>query len=137
MPMLTRNPVLHYIFSQMGLAEERGLGLGSLRKRAVDAGVPLPHFKWKSPYLTLTIFRNAEALASEVAGPTAMEGLAGDKKATWDIISRYGSMSTRELMERTGIEERKAQRILRSLGDSGLLRRLGKGRATRYELALV
>ncbi len=136
-PMLSRNPVLHYIFSQMGLAEERGLGLTSLRKCAEDARLPLPQYKWESPYLTLTIYRNGEALASEVAGPAAMERLTGDKKAAWDIISIYGSTTTRELMERTGIEERKAQRILRSLGDSGLLRRVGKGRATRYELAPV
>ena len=136
-PMLSRNPVLHYIFSQMGLAEERGLGLKSLRKCAEDARLPLPQYKWESPYLTLTIYRNGEALASEVAGPAAMERLTGDKKAAWDIISIYGSITTRELMERTGIEERKAQRILRSLGDSGLLRRVGKGRATRYELAPV
>ncbi len=31
-PMLSRNPVLHYIFSRMELAEERGLGLESLRE---------------------------------------------------------------------------------------------------------
>ena len=133
-PMLSRNPVLHYIFSQMGLAEERGLGLKSLRKCAEDASLPLPQYKWESPYLTLTIYRNAEALALEVAGPTALERLTGDKKAAWDIISRYGSITTRGLMERAGIEERKAQRVLRSLVDSGLLRQVGKGRATRYEL---
>src|SRR5690606_29468173 len=30
-PMLSRNPVLHYVFSEMKLAEERGLGLASLK----------------------------------------------------------------------------------------------------------
>jgi ATP-dependent DNA helicase RecG len=33
-PMLSRNPVLHFVFSQMDLAEERGLGLKSMKQRA-------------------------------------------------------------------------------------------------------
>ena len=67
-PMLSRNPVLHYIFSRMELAEERGLGLTSLRQGAEDAGLPLPQYSWNAPYLTLTLYRSAVALAVEVAG---------------------------------------------------------------------
>ena len=33
-PMLSRNPVLHYVFARMELAEERGLGLVSMKRRA-------------------------------------------------------------------------------------------------------
>ena len=41
-PMLSRNPELHYVFSRMELAEERGLGLRSLRSEAQTAGLPFP-----------------------------------------------------------------------------------------------
>ncbi len=41
-PMLSRNPVLHYVFARMELAEERGLGLRSMKRRAEQAGLPLP-----------------------------------------------------------------------------------------------
>jgi len=33
-PMKSRNPVLHYVFSRMGFAEEQGYGLSSLKRLA-------------------------------------------------------------------------------------------------------
>ncbi|MDE0270764.1 MAG: hypothetical protein OXP11_06110, partial [Gammaproteobacteria bacterium] len=65
-PMLSRNPLLHYVFSQMKLAEERGLGLKSLRLLATRAQLPLPRYRWRAPYLVLTIYRSADALAREL-----------------------------------------------------------------------
>jgi predicted transcriptional regulator len=38
-----------------------------------------------------------------------------------------------EVMKRS-LDERKVQRILKKLHDSGLVRRFGKGRATRYTI---
>ncbi len=46
-PMLSRNPILHYVFAQMDLAEERGLGLKSMKERAERAGLPLPAYTWQ------------------------------------------------------------------------------------------
>ena len=132
-PMLSRNPVLHYIFSRMELAEERGLGLKSLRRCAEDAGLPLPQYRWKAPYLTLTLYRSAAALATEVAGPAAMGSLTPDRKAAWDIIAGRESITTRALMECLGFDERKTQRIMKGLQVAGLVHRVGEGRATRYE----
>lgn len=133
-PMLSRNPVLHYVFSRMELAEERGLGLKSLRAGAKDAGLPLPRFQWEPPYLSLTLYRNAGALASELAGSGVTQPLTGDKKSVWDIVASHESITTRELMERTGFDERKVQRIVGGLRDAGLLLRRGNGRATCYEV---
>ena len=132
-PMLSRNPVLHYIFSRMELAEERGLGLKSLRQGAEDAGLPLPQYSWNAPYLTLTLYRSAVALAVEVAGHAAMGQLTADNKAAWDIIAGRESITTRALMDYLGFDERKVQRIMGQLRYAGLVRRVGEGRATRYE----
>ena len=52
-PMLSRNPVLHYVFARMELAEERGLGLKSMKTRAQAAGLPLPRYAWDPPYLSI------------------------------------------------------------------------------------
>ena len=133
-PMLSRNPIIHYVFSRMELAEERGLGLKSLRAGAADAGLPLPRFEWEPPYLSLTLYRNGAALASELAGSGVTQRLTGDKKSVWDIASSRGSITTRELIQRTGFDERKVQRIVGDLRDAGLLRRRGNGRATCYEV---
>ena len=135
-PMLSRNPVLHYVFSQMKLAEERGLGLKSLRLRATKAQLPLPRYQWRAPYLVLTIYRSADALARELAGSQAMDDLSTAAAASWRIAALRESISTRELMASTGFDERKTQRALRSLQDAGLLRSMGNGRATRYVAAV-
>jgi len=41
-PMLSRNPVLHYVFAQMELAEERGLGMRSMKLGAQGQGSHCP-----------------------------------------------------------------------------------------------
>lgn len=38
-PMLSRNPVMHFVFASMQLAEERGLGLKSMKTTATAAGM--------------------------------------------------------------------------------------------------
>lgn len=134
-PMLSRNPALHYVFSQMKLAEERGLGLCSFRRQAAKAKLPLPRYRWQAPYLVLTIYRNAEALAQELAGPTVLDELNAAAAAVWDVAAVRESISTRELIAETGFDERKAQRALKSLVEARLLRTVGNGRATRYTVA--
>lgn len=134
-PMLSRNPVLHYVFSQMKLAEERGLGLRSLRLQAARAQLPLPRYRWQPPYLVLAIYRSPEALARELAGPQVMDELPKAAAASWPAVASLESISTRELMDATGFEERKAQRVLKSLQEARLLRAIGNGRATRYAVA--
>ncbi len=39
--MLSRNPIMHYVFAQMELAEERGLGMKSMRAVAEKVDLPL------------------------------------------------------------------------------------------------
>ncbi len=131
-PMLSRNPVLHYVFSQMRLAEERGLGLKSLRLQAAKAKLPPPRYRWRPPYLVLTIYRSPEALARELAGPQVMDELNGAAAESWRAAASRDSISTRELMASTGFDERKAQRTLKALQEAGLLHSIGNGRATRY-----
>ncbi len=67
-PTLSRNPIMHYVFSRMGLAEERGLGLRSMRRSARDAQLPLPTCRWEEPYVVLAVHRTAQAAAPAGAG---------------------------------------------------------------------
>ena len=55
-PMLSRNPELHFVFARMGMAEEQGLGLESLKNRAAERQLPPPRYSWKEPYLSLTLY---------------------------------------------------------------------------------
>ncbi len=132
-PMLSRNPVLHYVFARMELAEERGLGLRSLKTRAEAAGLPLPRYAWEAPYLVLTLFRSPAA-AVHTLRPEVLDRLNADEKAAWEYIAGLEVVTTSALMKRTAFDERKTQRILKTFRDAGLLHRVGRGPATRYEV---
>ena len=132
-PMLSRNPVLHYVFNKLGLAEERGLGLKSLKTKAQEKGLPLPRYLFNDPYLDLEIFANTEALPDSVSSEV-IDRLNEDEKAAWQYITTRETTSSAELMERTGYDQRKVQRILRKLVDLDLIQRIGSGPATRYKV---
>jgi ATP-dependent DNA helicase RecG len=131
-PMLSRNPILHFVFSQMDLAEERGLGLKSMRQRAEQAHLPLPVYAWEDPYLVLTLYRSAES-AARTLKPEILKALNDDERAAWKFAAGKDKFTSSELMKEIGFDERKAQRVLKKLIEVSLIRRLGKGPATRYE----
>lgn len=130
-PMLSRNPTLHYVFAKMELAEERGLGLKSMKNDAFQAGLPLPSYRWEDPYLVLTLFRSP-AGAVRGLSPQVLDRLNDDEKASWQFIVGRESVTSPQLMKHMSFDERKAQRVLKKLQDVKLLRRVGKGPSTRY-----
>ena len=132
-PMLSRNPVLHFVFARMELAEERGLGLKSMKIRASAAGLPLPRYAWDPPHLTLTLFR-APASATRALAASVLKELAAEEREGWSFLAGRTSATQREYAEHLSVTARTAQRHLTHFVGLGLLRRQGQGRATRYEV---
>ena len=132
-PMLSRNPELHYVFARMEMAEERGLGIKSLKTHAEKLRLPLPRYSFEDPYLVLTLFRNSEA-AARALSQDILDDLNADEKAAWQFIATRESVTSPEVMAQMRFDERKAQRILKKLMGANLLRRVGKGPATRYDV---
>ena len=132
-PMKSRNPVLHYVFARMGLAEEQGFGLTSLKQHAEQLGLPLPSFRMEGDLLTLTIYRT-QAGAVAALPPEVRLGLREEETASWLFICSRLSLRTLDLMNRMGFDERKAQRVLKKFVEAGLLRCLGRGPVTYYEV---
>lgn len=132
-PMLSRNPVLHYVFARMELAEERGLGLKSMKTRAEAAGLPLPRYAWEPPYLVLTLFRTADSATRTL--PKAVLGeLTAEERQGWSFLARRTSVTQREYAKQLGVTARTAQRHLTHFVELGLVSRRGQGPATRYEV---
>ncbi len=131
--MLSRNPVLHYIFARMELAEERGMGLKAMKRRAMKAGLPLPSYTWKDPYLVLTLYRSPESVIRTL-DPKVLAELNADEQAGWEFLAGKEAVTSRDLMGQLGFDEKKAQRILKKLMQVHLIRRIGRGPATRYEV---
>jgi ATP-dependent DNA helicase RecG len=133
-PMKSRNPQPHYVFARMGMAEEQGFGLEkSLKRGAEELGLPLPRFTMDGDYLVLRMFRSSQSVV-RVLEPTTREALNRDEQAAWQLLSVKETAVSADLIQQLGFDERKAQRVLKKLVDVGLIRRVGKGRATRYEV---
>jgi ATP-dependent DNA helicase RecG len=132
-PMLNRNPKLQFVFGGARLAEGRGLGMKTLAAAPTQHGLPLPKYAFDGIYLNLIIYRHAQA-AVGVLKPGVLKAMNKDDRAAWEFIASRQSVSSSELMAQMGFDERKAQRVLKKLQEVRLLRRVGRGPATHYEL---
>ena len=131
-PMLSRNPVLHYVFSQMELAEERGLGMRSMRHAAEKAGLPLPTYSWQAPYLVLTIYMSAAASLAGLDG-AVLSAMSRSERAGWEWLAQRERTTSAEYSAAVAVPVRTALNHLRHLTELGLVRKRGSGRSTYHE----
>lgn len=132
-PMLSRNPELHYVFAKMELAEERGLGIKSLKNRAEKLGLPLPKYAWEDPYLVLTMFRNQEA-ATKTLKPSVLQSLTDSEQKGWEWLATKGRAKSSQYAKGMRLEDRTARRHLNRFLELGLVRKAGSGPSTDYEV---
>jgi len=132
-PMLSRNPELHYVFARMEMAEERGLGIKSLKNRAVQLGLPLPKYGFQDPYLVLTLFRNPEA-AARALSQEALDSLSKAEQKGWQWLSTRETVTSSEYAAAMAVPNRTALNHFKRFAELGLLRRTGAGPTTRYEV---
>jgi len=132
-PMLSRNPELHYVFAKMEMAEERGLGLKSLKDRAEKLGLPLPKYAWEAPYIALTLFRNQEA-AARTLKPGVLVSLTGSEQKGWQWLATKGNARSSQYAKAMQVEGRTARRHLNRFLELGLVRKKGTGPSTEYEV---
>lgn len=131
-PMLSRNPKLHYVFSRMGFAEERGLGVASLRARAQQAGLPLPSYRFDAPYLVLTLFRSV-ASSVDALDPEVRSQLSAPEREGLQWLTTQGKTRPSAYAEAMAVTPRTATRHLGHFVKLGLCRRIGAGPSTEYE----
>jgi ATP-dependent DNA helicase RecG len=132
-PMLSRNPELHFVFARMGMAEEQGLGLASLRDRAKELGLPRPQYTWNDPYLVLTLYRSAES-ATKALGENALKALSKSERKGWQWLATRGKAKSGEYAEAMGVEPRTARRHLGHFEELGLVKKTGSGPSQSYEV---
>lgn len=130
-PMKSRNPVLHFVFARMGLAEEQGYGLTSLKEQAVKLGLPLPTYSHEGESLVLTIYRTVQA-ATEGLGQHVLDSLNKSERRGWEFMAGRTGTTQSEYAGELGVTARTAQRHLTHFVQLGLLKRMGSGPATEY-----
>lgn len=130
-PMRSRNPVLHYVFARMGMAEEQGYGLTSLKNHAEQLGLPLPSYTMEGGSVVLTIYRTAES-ATKSLGDTILDQLSAEEQKGWTFMAAKSGTTQSEYARIMKVTARTAQRHLSHFVELGLLKRIGRGPATEY-----
>jgi ATP-dependent DNA helicase RecG len=132
-PMLSRNPKLHYVFARMEMAEERGLGIKSLKNHAMQLGLPLPRYGFEDPYLVLTLFRNPEA-AAHVLSQEVLDSLSKAEQKGWQWLAAQDAITAQEYADAMSIPKRTALNHLKHFTELGLIKPTGSGPAIKYEM---
>jgi ATP-dependent DNA helicase RecG len=132
-PMLSRNPIVHYVFAQMELAEERGLGMKSMKDVAEKADLPLPTYSWDDPYLVLTVYAtSAAAIASLTEG--VRQSLSKAERAGLEWLAKRQLATAAEYASTLAIPRRTALNHLKHFVELGLVVQRGAARSTYYEV---
>jgi ATP-dependent DNA helicase RecG len=132
-PMLSRNPVLHYVFAKMELAEERGLGLKSMRDRAHRSGLPLPKYSWEDPYLVLKLYSTPTAALTDL-GDEILSVLSPAERSGWEWLVNQETTTSGSYSHEMQVPDRTALNHLKHFSDLGLVMKTGAGPATRYKI---
>jgi ATP-dependent DNA helicase RecG len=132
-PMKSRNPVLHYVFSRMGMAEEQGYGLTSLKTEAQRIGLPLPTYSLEGDSLMLKIYRN-KAAAISALDKDLVGSLSKAEQLGWEWLTTREEITSSEYAQAQGIPSRTAQNHLKRFTDLNLLKKIASGPTTSYQI---
>jgi len=132
-PSLSRNPKIMYIFEQMDLVEQRGLGFQTINELPVKYNLPLPVVTFDNPYLVFTFPRNLKAL-KEVAGNDKLKELNADELRGHEYIRLIKKITRKEYENQFGYDKKKAVRHLTKMEELGLIQKKGSGPSTYYEV---
>lgn len=153
-----RNEALASAFEYMGYIEHWGSGILRVMQEVRDAGLPEPEFLGGDTDLRINIYRNGSETGSDdgivtglrrdslsddgiaegttsktnAAPNAAIAVLPSQKERILDALRNNASISISDAIRILGVQERQAQRILKSLIEEGNAVKIGAGRATRY-----
>jgi len=132
-PSLSRNPKIMYVFEQMDLVEQRGLGFQTINELPVKYHLPLPVVTFENPYLVFTFPRSMEVL-KDIAGNDKLKELNADELRGYEYIRHIKKITRKEYETQFGYDTKKAERHLKRMTELELIQRKRKSTATYYEL---
>jgi ATP-dependent DNA helicase RecG len=130
-PMYNRNPKLQFAFGGTKLAEGRGLGMKTFGEAATKYGLPVPKYAFDGIYLSLTIYRHAQA-AVDALGAAVLDKLSKSERSGWEWLSLHNRVTSARYAKAMGLPYRTAMNHLRRFQKMGLLDKSGAARATEY-----
>jgi ATP-dependent DNA helicase RecG len=119
-PSLSRNPKIMYVFDQLGLVEQRGLGFSTIKELPEKFGIPLPIVEYEAPYMIFTFPRSSDAL-KRIDDTPGLAELNDEELKGLDWIRTQGEVNTREYSSHFNYGYKKAQRQLAKMRDLNLI----------------
>lgn len=119
-PSLSRNPKIMYVFDQLELVEQRGLGFSTIKELPEKFDIPLPLVEYEEPYMIFTFPRSNEAL-KKIDDTPGLSELNDEEIKGLDWIRVQGEVSTRQYSNHFDFGYKKAQRHLAKMRDLNLI----------------
>jgi len=132
-PMYNRNPKLQFAFGGTNLVEGRGFGMRTLGVAATRYGLPVPKYSFDGVYLSLTIYRHAQA-AVKALGAAVLDKLSKSERAGWEWLATKGNAKSSEYAGAMNADERTARRHLKHFQKLGLVEKTGDSISTQYQI---
>ena len=141
---ISRNPLIAHGLSFFHRIEERGSGFGRMKEAMTTHGLDEPLLSTNSGCFEITFPGPGDELErirvpDEFAKPNierAIEAKLNDRqRKIMNEVHMNNSVTTGWCRDQLGVAYDTAQRDLRELIDFDLLKKVGKGRSTRYERA--
>jgi ATP-dependent DNA helicase RecG len=132
-PMYNRNPKLQFAFGGTKLVEGRGFGMRTFGAAAGKHGLPVPKYAFDGIYLNLTIYRHAQAAVTTL-GAAVLNELSKSERAGWEWLASKGSAKSSEYAVGIKADARTARRHLNQFYKLGLVRKIGSGPSTEYQI---
>lgn len=124
-PTVSRNPKLADVFYNMNYIERRGFGMEEIQKYR-----PTPKYNIDEVYTKLSIVRNIILTINNMN--KIIETLKGTEREGYNLMRELKRINTPDFAARLNIDEKKAQRTLKTLKDVGLIASEGKTKSIVY-----
>lgn len=124
-PSLSRNPKIMYVFDQLDIVEQRGLGFQTIKDLPTKHNLPLPLVSYEAPYMVLTFPRSIDAVKNVSNNPNVAK-LKDAQLRGYEWLRTVREASTREYSAQFDIGYKTAQRHLAAMKELGLIRDNGE-----------
>jgi Fic family protein len=94
----------------------------------------LPSYTYKAPYVVLTMYPDAASVTADVSDNKALAELSDAERVGWAWLVTRERVTSPEYQAALELPNRTALNHLKRMTELGLLRRVGAGRATYYEV---
>lgn len=132
-PSLSRNPIITYVFNLMNYVEEKGFGMKTFKSLYKNFGLSIPQYKYKAPFLTLTFARTIDAL-KDLNEKEIVKSLSNEEVIMLEIFRNNKQLSKSEFADLSNLSHRTAERYIKHFVDLKLIKVIGGGKYTKYEI---